>query len=154
MQTGWMSEAGIVKPYAAGIDVGGTKIVAGVLDRSMNMLSVHMTKDHAGQLPARVVDSIERTYWEALKQARVSPDDVAGVGLSFAGHTDGRRGIVLASSNMPEWDRLQALAPGHVTDISAIDPPSTSLAHGAAGTLVKHVGCLDGSSSAPHNEVQ
>jgi pyruvate formate lyase activating enzyme len=95
-----------MKPYAIGIDVGGTKIAAGVLDRSMNVLSVHVTKEHAGQLPAQVVDAIERAYWETLKQAQVSPGDVAGIGLSFAGHTDGRRGVVLTSSNMPEWDQV------------------------------------------------
>lgn len=95
-----------MKPYAVGIDVGGTKIAAGVLDRSMNVLSVHVTKEHAGQLPAQVVDAIERAYREALKQAGVSYGDVAGIGLSFAGHTDGRRGVVLTSSNMPEWDQV------------------------------------------------
>jgi glycyl-radical enzyme activating protein/glucokinase-like ROK family protein len=95
-----------MKPYAVGIDVGGTKIAAGVLDRSMKVLSVHVTKEHAGQLPAQIVDAIERAYGETLKQARVSPGDVAGIGLSFAGHTDGRRGVVLTSSNMPEWDQV------------------------------------------------
>jgi pyruvate formate lyase activating enzyme len=95
-----------MKPYAVGIDVGGTKIAAGVLDRSMNALSVHVTNEHAGRLPAQVVDAIERAYWEALNQARISPSDVAGIGLSFAGHTDGRRGVVLTSSNMPEWDQV------------------------------------------------
>jgi pyruvate formate lyase activating enzyme len=95
-----------MKPYAIGIDVGGTKIAAGVLDRSMNVLSVHVSKEHAGQLPAQVVDAIERAYWSVLNQARIRPGDVAGVGLSFAGHTDGRRGVVLTSSNMPEWDQV------------------------------------------------
>jgi glycyl-radical enzyme activating protein/glucokinase-like ROK family protein len=95
-----------MKPYAVGIDVGGTKIAAGVLDRSMKILSVHVTKEHAGQLPAQVVHSIEKAYWETLKQAQVSASDVAGIGLSFAGHTDGRRGVVLTSSNMPEWDQV------------------------------------------------
>ncbi len=95
-----------MKPYAVGIDVGGTKIAAGVLDRSMNLLSVYVTKEHAGQLPAQVVGAIERAYWETLKQARVSHGEIAGIGLSFAGHVDGRRGVVLTSSNMPEWDQV------------------------------------------------
>jgi glucokinase len=90
--------------YAVGIDVGGTKIATCVLDGAMNLLSVHVTKEHAGQRPAQVVDVIERAYSEALIKARVSPSEVAGVGLSFAGHTDGRHGVVLTSSNMPEWD--------------------------------------------------
>jgi pyruvate formate lyase activating enzyme len=93
-----------MKPYAIGIDVGGTKIAAGVLDRDMNILSVCVTREHAGQLPAQVVDAIESAYWAALEEARVSPDRLAGVGLGFGGHTHGHRGIVLTSSNLPEWD--------------------------------------------------
>jgi glycyl-radical enzyme activating protein/glucokinase-like ROK family protein len=95
-----------MKKYAVGIDVGGTKIAAGVFDSSMNMLSVHITKEHAGQLPNQVVDAIEHAYLGALSEAQISTGEVAGVGLSFAGHTDGLRGVVLTSSNMPEWDGI------------------------------------------------
>jgi glucokinase len=95
-----------VKPYGIGIDVGGTKIAAGVLDREMNMLSVCLAKEHAGKLPAQVVDAIEKSYQAAIEQAGIDPDQVAGVGLSFAGHTHGSLGVVLTSSNMPEWDRM------------------------------------------------
>jgi pyruvate formate lyase activating enzyme len=95
-----------MKPYAVGLDLGGTKIAAGVLDRDLNILSVCVTREHAGQLPAQVVDAIEMTYWAALEEAQVSPDQLAGVGLSFPGHTHGREGIVLTTSNLPEWERM------------------------------------------------
>jgi len=100
------SDRPTAKPYAVGIDVGGTKIAAGALDRSMNVLSTYVTKEHSGQLPALVVDAIERAYWESLKRADISPDQVAGVGVSFCGHTDGRRGVALTTSNMPEWSQV------------------------------------------------
>jgi len=95
-----------VKPFAVGIDVGGTKIAAGLLDRSLKVLSTHTTKEHAGQRPEQVVDAIERAYREVLEGAKVPADEVAGIGLSFAGHIDGRRGLVLTTSNMPEWDHV------------------------------------------------
>ncbi len=95
-----------MKELAIGIDVGGTKIAASVLDRDLNTLSVCVTKGHAGQLPAQVVDAIERAYWAALEEAQVSPDQLAGVGLSFAGHTHGRQGVVLTSSNLPDWNHM------------------------------------------------
>jgi pyruvate formate lyase activating enzyme len=95
-----------MKPYAIGLDVGGTKIAAGVLDRDLNILSVHVTKEHAGQLPAQVLDAIERAYWSALEKAQISPEQIAGVGLSFPGHTHGRQGLVLTTSNLPEWDKM------------------------------------------------
>jgi pyruvate formate lyase activating enzyme len=96
----------LIQPYAVGLDLGGTKIAAGVLDRDLNLLSVCVTREHAGQSPGQVLDAIERTYWAALRQAQVSPDQLAGVGLSFPGHTQGRQGLVLTSSNLPEWDRM------------------------------------------------
>jgi pyruvate formate lyase activating enzyme len=95
-----------MKPYAVGIDVGGTKIAAGVVDRSMNVVSVQVTREHAGLPPAQVVDAIERAYCATLEQARVSASDIAGIGLSFAGHIDGQLGVVLTSSNMPEWNHV------------------------------------------------
>ena len=41
-----------------------------------------------------------------MQQTGVSAGQVAGVGLSFAGHTNGQRGVVLTSSNMPQWDQV------------------------------------------------
>jgi pyruvate formate lyase activating enzyme len=52
------------------------------------------------------VDAIEGAYWATLEAAQVSPDQLAGVGLGFGGHTHGRQGIVLTSSNLPEWDHM------------------------------------------------
>ena len=82
-----------MKPYGVGIDVGGTKIAAGVLDREMEMLSVCLVKEHAGKLPAQVVEApLRRPTSEAIREAGIAPDQLAGVGLSFAGHTHGSRG--------------------------------------------------------------
>jgi pyruvate formate lyase activating enzyme len=88
------------------MDVGGTKIAAGVLDRDLNLLAVCTTKEHAGQLPGQVVDTVVKTYWTVLSDAQISPGELAGVGLSFPGHTHGREGIALTSSNLPEWNRV------------------------------------------------
>jgi glucokinase len=95
-----------MKPYAVGIDIGGTKIAAGVLDRDMGILAVCTTKEHAGRPPAEVVSAVERVYRAMLEQAGISPGELAGVGLSFAGHTHGEQGVVLTSSNLPAWDRM------------------------------------------------
>jgi pyruvate formate lyase activating enzyme len=95
-----------MRPYAIGIDIGGTKIAAGVLTPGIDILSVRVTKEHAGQPPAQVVDALEGAYWAVVKEAGISLDQLAGVGLSFAGHTDGCRGMVLTSSNLPEWDHM------------------------------------------------
>ncbi len=91
------------RKYAIGVDVGGTKIAAGLLDRTLHAVAICGTKEHAGQSPARIVDAIEKVYWETLRKADIPQDQVAGVGISFAGHTRGKDGVVLTSSNLPEW---------------------------------------------------
>jgi hypothetical protein len=73
--------------------VGGTKIAAGVLDRDLNLLVVCITKEHAGQLPVQVVDVVAKMYWAALSEAHVSSSELSKAGLSFPGHTHGRKGI-------------------------------------------------------------
>jgi len=95
-----------MKPYAIGIDVGGTKIAAGIVDRKAKILTRYKTKEHANKPPADVVNAIEDAFRALLTKARISRDNLAGVGLGFAGHVNGRAGIVLTSSNLPEWSNV------------------------------------------------
>jgi pyruvate formate lyase activating enzyme len=67
------------------------------------VVAICITKDHAGQPPSQVVDTIENVYWETLREAGISPNQVAGVGIGFPGHTLGRDGLVLTCSNLPGW---------------------------------------------------
>jgi glucokinase len=89
-----------------GIDVGGTKIAAGVVDTSGNVVSHFYTRAHAGQPPADVIKSIEEAFYGALRAAGVARGDIMGVGVGFAGHVNGPAGLVLTSSNLPEWDNV------------------------------------------------
>lgn len=95
-----------MKPYAIGIDVGGTKITAGVLDRDAHVLASYVSRAHVGHLPAAVVDAIEEAFHASLAEAGLAREDVAGVGVGFAGHVNGPAGLVLTSSNLPAWDNV------------------------------------------------
>jgi hypothetical protein len=66
----------------------------------MNMLSVHVTKEHARRLQIKVVDAIERAYPGVLSQARVSPSEGASVGLQLF-HVPHRL-LISSSSDTPE----------------------------------------------------
>jgi glucokinase len=87
-----------------GVDVGGTKITAGVIDAAAHILSRHSVRAHAGRPPHEVVDAIAEATGAALAEARLTRSDVAGVGVGFAGHVNGVAGTVLTSSNLPAWD--------------------------------------------------
>ena len=89
---------------AVGVDVGGTKITAGVLDATAKIITRHSVRSHAGRPPHEVVDAIVEATGAALKRAGLTRSDVAGVGVGFAGHVNGVAGTVLTSSNLPAWD--------------------------------------------------
>jgi glucokinase len=85
-----------------GIDVGGTKIVAGLVDRAGRVLRRCRTTSHAERPPLEVIAAIERLYAELAATA----GEVAAVGVGFAGNLDAARGEVLVSSNLPAWDHF------------------------------------------------
>lgn len=95
-----------MKPYAIGIDVGGTKIAAGLVDRAGTVLERFTTQAHAEQEPEFVISAIEAAYQAILAQSGVEPANIEAVGLGFPGNTNGPAGLVLTSSNLPAWDHF------------------------------------------------
>jgi glucokinase len=95
-----------MRRLAIGMDVGGTKIAAGVVDREANIIARHTITEHCGAMPDTVIACVERAYQALLDQSGVQREHLAGVGLGFAGHVNGKAGIVITSSNLPGWDHV------------------------------------------------
>lgn len=96
----------MIKPYAIGIDVGGTKIAAGLVTYDGTILHRYTTQAHSEKKPEFVIDAIEQTYHALLEKGNVAAADIEAVGLGFAGTVNGPRGMVLVSSNLPAWDHF------------------------------------------------
>ncbi len=94
------------KPYAIGIDVGGTKIAAGLVNRAGEILYRYTTRAHAEQQPEVVIRAIEEAYRCLIKESGIEVAEIEAVGLGFPGNTNGPAGIVLVSSNLPAWNRF------------------------------------------------
>jgi glucokinase len=90
--------------FAVGLDIGGTKIAAGVIDSSARILTRYVSKTHAGHPPDEVIAATLEAFHAVLAQAGLQPDDVAGLGVGFGGHVNGVAGRILTSSNLPAWD--------------------------------------------------
>jgi glucokinase len=95
-----------VRQLAIGVDIGGTKIAAGVVDRQANIIARYRLTEHCGAMPGHVIACIERVYRALLDKSGIRQEDLAGVGLGFAGHVNGKAGIVITSSNLPAWDNV------------------------------------------------
>jgi glucokinase len=80
--------------YTIGIDVGGTKIAAGVVDADGQLLAA-VRRD----TPAQDVDAIETVIMHAVAELR-SGHDVTAVGVAAAGYVDAARSTVLFAPNV------------------------------------------------------
>lgn len=83
-----------------GFDLGGTKMIAAVLDRNMKIIGRERkkTKGHEGM--ETVLERIVKTIRDALADAKVDPDQLAGIGVGCPGPLDLDRGVVVDAPNL------------------------------------------------------
>jgi glucokinase len=84
-----------------GVDLGGTKILAGVVDSNGALLgqSKRPTKPSAGV--DAVIDRMAKTVREAIEVAGLKLSDMAGLGTGAPGPLDPDEGVVLHTPNLP-----------------------------------------------------
>ena len=84
-----------------GLDLGGTKIQAVVLDgrRSVVAQARQPTPRKGG--PDDIVDALAATMAEACAEAGVETRELTGVGVGSPGVIDSRRGVVTGARNLP-----------------------------------------------------
>ena len=93
-----------------GIDLGGTKIQAVVVDDQHEVLgsSRHPTPTTGG--PADVALSMVAAVREAADQAGVGPGELTAVGVGSPGIVDDEAGTVTSARNLPDWEGTYPLA--------------------------------------------
>jgi glucokinase len=94
-----------------GIDLGGTKIQAVVVDDASTVLGEarHPTPTSGG--PADVAAAMANALREAAQAAGRAPADLQGVGVGSPGAIDAGAGTVAEARNLPGWDAAFPLAP-------------------------------------------
>ena len=93
-----------------GIDLGGTKIQAVVVDDQHEVLgsSRHPTPTTGG--PADVALAMVGAVREASEQAGVGPGGLTAVGVGSPGAVDDEAGTVTSARNLPDWEGSYPLA--------------------------------------------
>lgn len=84
-----------------GIDVGGTNLVAGVVDEEYRIIAKAKCRAAQYQTGEAIVSALVRIAREAVAQAGLTPDQVAGVGIGIPGMVDKERGIAVKTVNAP-----------------------------------------------------
>ena len=88
--------------YLVGVDFGGTKILAGIFDNSLEPLSNAKVSTKAQRGADAVIERIARCVQDAVDEADLSMKQVRGIGLGAPGAVDLETGTVIFAPNL-EW---------------------------------------------------
>lgn len=91
-----------------GIDLGGTKIQAVIVDGDRKPLGSARRPTPTSGTPKDVADEMEVALREAAKAADVEADALAGIGVGSPGTIEG--GDVTSARNLPGWEGMFPLA--------------------------------------------
>ncbi len=84
-----------------GVDLGGTKLSAGLFDLKGRLLDKTVVYDHVDKNEDMIVEQIALLVKSLLKKNELEEDILKGIGVGFPGHLRFREGITITTSNLP-----------------------------------------------------
>lgn len=99
------------KKNTGGIDLGGTKIQAVVVDSRREVLGQARRPTPTSGGPDAVAKEMAAALTEAAEEAGLEPSTLSGVGVGSPGTVDAEAGTVASASNLPDWADAFPLAP-------------------------------------------
>lgn len=98
-----MAEATSKAEYVVGLDLGGTKILAGVFNSSLECIATAKLSTKPQRGVDKVTERIARCIQDAADEADLSLKQVAGVGIGAPGAVNFEDGTVIFAPNLPGW---------------------------------------------------
>jgi glucokinase len=86
--------------YYVGIDLGGTNIVAGVVDETYKIIAKASTKTNCPRPEKDIAEDMARMAFEAVKNADLTLDDIEWIGIGTPGIANSSTGIIEYSNNL------------------------------------------------------
>ena len=90
--------------YYIGVDVGGTNLVAGLVDQDGTILKKVSRPVDRSMSDRALCGQLAQLAREACIQGGAAPEEIQAVGVGFPGLVDNRRGVVVQTTNMPFAD--------------------------------------------------
>lgn len=100
-----MSKNSIDRKPFVGVDLGGTGIKVGIVDRDGAILVTEKTKTKADEGSDAIVKRIVKTVREAMEEAGLGPRDIGGLGIGAPGTIDFDKGVVVNATNL-RWNKF------------------------------------------------
>jgi len=88
------------------IDIGGTKLAAGIVGSAGRILARGEVPTLAAEGPERVLNRVLRLAENVLATPGVSADAIQRIGIGCAGPVDRQGGLILNPPNLPGWVRI------------------------------------------------
>ncbi|MCC8069109.1 MAG: ROK family glucokinase [Ruminococcus sp.] len=86
--------------YYVGIDLGGTNIVAGVVDENYNIINKASVKTNRPRPEKEIADDMAKVALQAIQEANLTVDDVEWIGIGTPGIANSKEGIIEYSCNL------------------------------------------------------
>lgn len=98
-----LGEEKLFMKQSAGIDIGGTKIQAVVVDDQFRTLGAARCPTPQEGGPTAVVEACKFALEEACLDAGAESDQLRGVGVGSPGQVDPDQGLIAKANNLPDW---------------------------------------------------
>ncbi len=86
--------------YKLGIDLGGTNIVAGLVDEEYNIVAKASCKTNVPRPESDICDSMAEVALKAIEKAGVTIEDVESIGIGVPGAVNPKTGVIEYSANL------------------------------------------------------
>ncbi len=98
-----MAETSAKAEHVVGLDLGGTKILAGVFNHSLDCIGVTKLSTKSQRGVDKVIERVARCIQDAVDEADLSMKQIAGVGIGAPGAVDFESGTVIFAPNLEGW---------------------------------------------------
>ncbi len=89
-------------PPMIGIDLGGTQLRVALL-RGDQLISRAATLLGGDRTPESVLPRLQATIQQAINEANVAREEIAGLGVAMPGPLNNKTGVVYSPPNLPAW---------------------------------------------------
>jgi glucokinase len=96
--------------HVLGLDIGGTKIAAGVVDRTGRVLAFDVQSTLAAEGPERGLARLFELGRRTVSASGVEWPDVGAVGIGCGGPLDASRGLLIAPLHLSGWRNVPVTA--------------------------------------------
>lgn len=97
--------------YRLGIDLGGTNIVAGVVDENYKIVAKASCKTAVPRPESEICDSMAEVAKKAVAKAKITMEDIDSIGIGVPGAVNPKTGVIEYSANLffHNWEVVEMM---------------------------------------------